>query len=269
MGIPGDHGSAPLPTAEVAGRATPAGTTFALLPAAAGSAAPTLLLLAMSASDTLTALPYGRVGHLLWAKGWNVVSLDLPCHGADRRAHEPAELRGWAARSAAGEDIVAPFQARVDDVLRHLVATGTADPARLAAAGTSRGGFMALHAAAGNPCLRAVAAFAPVTDLLALDELSGLQTDSLAQGLALPRRCEALADRAVWVTIGDHDARVGTERVVAFVRGLEQQAAARGRPSQAWLRVLPVPGHTSLAEWHDQAAAWLLERLAPGPGPLP
>ena len=122
---------------------TPSGTAFAMLPTQTGGPAPTLLLFAMAGTDTLNTEPYCRIGRLLHAQGWNVVSLDLPCHGGDQRAGEPPELPGWAARLKAGEDIVAAFQKRANDVVEHLMATGIADPARLAAAGTSRGGFMA------------------------------------------------------------------------------------------------------------------------------
>ncbi|MFH1567022.1 MAG: prolyl oligopeptidase family serine peptidase [Gemmatimonadota bacterium] len=241
--------------------ATPAGTPFALLPPRPGPPGPALLLFAMAAADTLLAQPYGRVGRLLHARGWTVASLDLPCHGADRRPGEPAELAGWAACLAAGEDFVVPFRQRVDEVVAHLVASGLADPGRLAAAGTSRGGFLALHAAAGNPRIGAVAASAPVTDLLALTEFAGLEASLLARQRAVAHAVDALAGRAVWLTIGDGDQRVDTDRAVALARGLARAAAARGLPSRVSLHVLPVPGHTSRPEWHDQAAAWLQEAV--------
>ena len=83
---------------------TPSGMAYAMLPPHAGKPAPTLLLFAMAGADTLCTEPYCWVGRLLHAQGWTVVSLDLPCHGDDRRAGEPAELAGWAARAANGED---------------------------------------------------------------------------------------------------------------------------------------------------------------------
>ena len=116
---------------------TTRGTSFALA-APRETPAPTLLLLAMGAVDTLTSAPYSRVGTLLHARGWAVVSVDLPCHGDDRRTGEPPELHGWAARVAAGEDIVADFRARAADVLEHLVAVGIADPERRLAQWTLR-----------------------------------------------------------------------------------------------------------------------------------
>lgn len=233
-------------------KATPVGNAYAMLTPHGGAPAPTLLLFAMSASDTLSIGPYCRIGSLLYAQGWNVASLDMPCHGADLRSGEPAEIAGWVARIAAGEDIVAAFRTRVNDVVDHLVAEGIADPARIAAAGTSRGGFMAFHAAAGNPKIRAVAAFAPLTDLLMLTEFAGHRSNSLCRQLALANVADALAEREAWITIGDADERVGTDKAVAFAGLLKGPVA---------LRVLPVPGHSSLPEWHDDATKWLTDRI--------
>ncbi len=236
---------------------TASGTEFAMLPLQGDAPAPTLLLFAMTGADTLTTEPYCRIGYVLHSQGWNVASLDLPCHGADRRKGEPVELVGWAARTAAGEDIVATFQTRVNDVIGHLVAAGAADPAQIAAAGTSRGGFMTFQAAAGNPRVRALAAFAPVTDLLALREFSGQDQNPLVKRLALANAVETLADRAAWITIGNADTRVDTDKAISFARALTRAALARDLPPRVTLHLLPSPGHSSEARWHDEAADWL------------
>ncbi len=237
---------------------TSAGTSFVMLPAQTGTPAPTLLLFARAGGDTLRIEPYCRVGSLLHARGWNVVSIDLPCHGDDRRPDEPPELAGWAARIAGGEDIVAAFQKRMNDVIEHLVATGLADPSRIAAAGTSRGGFLAFQAAVGNPRIRAVAAFAPVTDLIALHEFAGQEGNPLVRRLALGNTAETLADRAAWITIGNADARVDTDKAVAFARALAAAGQARSQACDVTLCVVPSPGHCGQSEWYDQAAEWFL-----------
>lgn len=248
-------------TGEVADVTAPCGTVFQMLAPCEGCG-PSLLLFAMSGTDTLTSAPYNCVGRILHAQGWNVVSLDLPCHGADRRAGEPEGIAGWAVRLAAGEDIVAAFRQRVNGVVAHLVSSGIADPHRIAAAGTSRGGFMAFHAAAANVSLRAVAAFSPVTDLLALTEFAGQHSNPLVRKLALTNAAEPLAGRAIWITIGDADARVGTERAVAFSRALLPAGPPSPVPVDVILRLVPVAGHRSCPEWHEDAAAWLKARMA-------
>lgn len=242
-------------------RKTSSGTAFAMLPPQSDAPAPTLLLFASTGQDTLSVEPYCLVGRLLHAQGWNVVSLDLPCHGADRRTGEPEELDGWAARVRQGEDMVAAFQARVNDVVEYLIASGIADPARIAAAGTSRGGFLAFQAAAGNPKIRAVAAFAPVTDLLALREFAGQEKNPLVQRLALTNAVESLAGRSAWITIGNADTRVDTGKAVAFANALTTAAQDRSPACDVTLLVLPIPGHSSDPQWHDAAAKWVLKTV--------
>jgi dienelactone hydrolase len=239
------------------------GTAYAMLSPSVKGPAPTLLLLATTGQSTLATEPYRRVGGLLHARDWNVVSLDLPCHGAQRRKGEPPQLAGWATRTARGDDIAADLCARVNKVLDHLVKSRVADPDRIAAAGTSRGGFMAFQAAAANPRIRAVAGFAPVTDLLALTEFANLKSNTLAQQLALVNVAGKLSDRSAWITIGDQDRRVGTDRAAAFAKALTRAAKQKKLRPHVELRVLPVPGHTSPPEWYDQAAAWLLSVVTP------
>ncbi len=250
----------------VAGLRTPSGTAYAMLPPQTNGPTPLLLLFAMADADTLTTEPYCRVGRLLHAQGWNVVSLDLPCHGVNRRTGEPPELEGWATRVANGEDIVAAFQKLVNDVVEHLVTIGVADSARIGAAGTSRGGFLAFQAAAGNPCIRAVAAFAPVTDLIALSEFAGQEINPLVKRLALVTAAATLADRAAWITIGNADTRVNTDKAIAFARELAAESTKHSLACDVTLRVLPTPGHCGLAKWHDEAARWFLQTVFPPEG---
>lgn len=246
----------PTLNTEIVTASTANGTAFCMYPPQHGPA-PTLLLLAMSGESTLRTEPYCCIGQRLHARGWNVISLDIPCHGADQREGEPAELPGWATRVATGEDFVAAFRTQVNEILSHLIAQGIADPACLGAAGTSRGGYLAFQAAAGNPLIRAVAAFSPVTTLLALGEFAALQAHPLAQQLALRQCVETLADRACWITIGSADARVDTDEAIAFTRALTQAAVRRDLPLPITLHLLPIPGHSSFVDWHNQAAEWL------------
>ncbi len=235
---------------------TAIGTSFAMLPVHTGKPAPTLLLFAMSGKDTLSTEPYCVVGRLLHDQGWNVASLDLPCHGSNRGENEPAELDGWAARTSADEDITAEFRLRINDVVDHLIGTGISDPKRFAAAGTSRGGFMAFHAAVGNPKIRAIAAFSPVTDLIALSEFTGQEDNPLVAKLALQESASKLADRNAWIYIGNADERVSTEKAVAFVEALTAASRKKVRKPDIVFHLLQTPGHVSFPEWHEDAAAW-------------
>lgn len=226
------------------------GTSYAIYPVHSVDPAPTLLLFAMSDKDTLATKPYCVVGRLLHDRGWNVVSIDLPCHGMDQRPNEPKELNGWAFRIAEGEEITADFQMRVIDVIQHLVGAGLSDPQRIAAAGTSRGGFMAFHAAAVNPQIRAVAGFSPVTDLAALTEFAGMENNPIVEKLALTQSADLLEGRNAWIYIGCKDKRVGTEKAASYALALCEAGCKTS------YREMQTPGHVSLTDWHSDAALW-------------
>jgi pimeloyl-ACP methyl ester carboxylesterase len=217
----------------------------------------------MDGQGTLSQDPYRLVGLRLHAQGWNVVSFDLPCHGADRRPGEPPEMKGWAARTRAGEDWIAPFAAKARCVLDYAVRKGLADPARLAVAGTSRGGFMALQLAVRLPDLRAAAAFATVTDLTALYEFDGLHELPRVQAWRLESNADALAGRPVWLIIGEQDERVGTDRTVSLARSLGDAAKAKGIAPAVCFTLANSIGHRSFPEWHDLAADWFQTVITP------
>jgi predicted amidohydrolase/dienelactone hydrolase len=243
---------------------TPGGVRFGLLGEKGTAPAPVLFLFANSIEDTLSQDAYVKVGRLLLPEGFLGVALDVPCHGEDRKKGEPEGLAGWRARLERGDDLVAPFARRASAVLDHLVKEGYADAGRVAACGTSRGGFLALHFAAAEPRVKCVAAFAPVTDLLALTEFRGMEKHAATKALALAGHADQLAGRSVWVCIGNQDQRVGTDHVIAFTRKLAGAPVARQEPADVELHVMPTAGHRINATAHDEAAAWILRRLQKG-----
>ena len=159
------------------GERKPAGLRFAIIGEKPPAPAPVLFIFALDCRTTLSLDAYALVGAILREKGVLLDSLDLPCHGEDIREGEPEQLKGWRARADKGIDFVAEFTPKASSVLDHLVKEGYADPARVAACGTSRGGFMALRFAA--------AGFSPVTDLTALSEFSGIADRKLVDSLRL------------------------------------------------------------------------------------
>ncbi len=174
-------------------------------------------------------------------------------HGDDIRVGEPTELRGWAYRIAHDIDIVAHFQIQVNYIINYLIVNGISDPEYIATAGTSRGGFMAFHTAISNQVIRAIAAFSPVTDLVSLSEFSENKNNALAQKMALANMAEKLADRFVWITTGNADARVDSDKTIDFANNIKMI----NHNNTLQLHVVPIPGHCSLQEWHADAATWL------------
>lgn len=249
---------------------TAEGVAFALLGDKPATPAPTVFVLAQEMKATLDDGYYNRIGQLLAAKGFLCVSLDLPCHGADVREGEQAGgLTGWATRVKQDGNFVEPFTRRASRVVDHLIAEKFTDPKQIAVAGTSRGGFMALHTAAADERFRAAIAFAPVTHLPVLREFAGLEQHEATRSLSIMPLADKLAGRAVWTAIGNQDARVGTDECIAAMRAIVL-ASARKQPDPNFvvpveLRVFPIAGHGMYPTAHDDAAAWLLKQFSKQP----
>lgn len=248
---------------------TPGGARFGLFGEKPAAPAPTLFVFA-STIDALEA-DGGRInaatGVELAREGWLYVTLDVPCHGADRVEGQPTELEGWAHRVKTGEDLFDPFARRCSEVLDQLIAEGYTDPERVAATGTSRGGLTALHFAAAEPRVKAVTAISPVTDPLALREFEGVTADqvrSITAGSLVPK----LAGRPVGITMGNDDARVDTDACIAFTRAL----VATARRQDANQPVVPVElvigpaaGHTNIAGAYSIAARFIERYVGANP----
>ncbi|MGE0755561.1 MAG: hypothetical protein AB7F89_01400 [Pirellulaceae bacterium] len=237
---------------------TTGGIVFGIWPDKPPRPAPTLFVLAASISETLESAYFRQAGEMLAREGWMLVSVDLPCHGREVRTGESAGLSGWRSRVDRGEDVMADVTQRLRGVLDYLLMERLADPARIAALGTSRGGFAALHFAATDPRVACVAGFAPVTDLAHLSEFRGAAELALVGQLALNRQADALAGRGVWLVIGDRDARVSTDSAIALARQVTASSLRLGRPARVDLHVIAEPkGHTVPAGYAELAAQWL------------
>jgi poly(3-hydroxybutyrate) depolymerase len=230
-------------------------------PAAVTRPAPTLIFLSTSLESTFNTT-YGGIPRLAHDAGWIVVSLDVPGHGRDIRGDEfdNAGMYTWRARLAGGENIVETFTRRLSAVVTLLVASGDADASRVFVGGISRGGFMALHAAAADPRIAAVVALAPVTELDVLMEFIGSADTSRTD---VSQQAAALAGRPVWITIGTHDDRVDTAACLRFAEAVASAAARGGKTSRLELHVRQAESHTYPSDAEPQAAAWL-QKIAGG-----
>lgn len=250
---------------------TESGIEFGVWGRRDGERQPTLIVLASTIQETLGRPYYRQCGNrLVHESGWLCVSIDLPCHGEQRRDGESAGLTGWRKRVEAGEDFVSEFNQRLSTVLDHLIANGYTDPRRIAACGTSRGGFLATHFTAADHRVACVVGFAPVTDLAKLSEFQGMEKDTLTRKLSLANLAEALTGRWVLIGIGDQDQRVSTDAAIDFARKL---TIARSRVQ---LHVFSEPrGHTTPNGFPELAADWIhsvfrpeiAEPNTPGNGP--
>lgn len=225
------------------------------------SQAPSIIVVGSDLEYSLTNDEINEVGRLLGPKGVASFALDVPCHGADARPGEPDGLNGWRARLDRDEDFVLPFTKKVAAIIDFLVAEGYSDPNRIAVVGTSRGGFMGLHAMAADPRICCGVAFAPVTELTVLGEFKGLENHELTQSIALNKVADRLAGRPLWMCIGNHDERVGTDHLIEFSRRVVAASFFQNKPAPVEIHVMQTEGHRIHATAHVEAELWLLGHL--------
>eukprot|EP00913_Durusdinium_trenchii_P028501 g26729.t1 len=243
---------------------TPDGVEYGLWGKPTEKPAPTLVVLAGTIEGTLGGRTYRQCGNQLAKQGYLLVSIDIPCHGKQSIPGQPNGLTGWSHRVGKNENIVDENNARLSKVLDHLIRTGVTDPKRIAACGTSRGGFLAIHFAAADKRVKCAAGFAPVTDLAALSEFRTRAGHPLVKKLSLANQAEKLAGRPVWVIIGDRDDRVGTDKAYEFASRVSAAARKKNVPSNVALHILSEPrGHTTPPGGPEMAAKWIDRQLHP------
>lgn len=248
---------------------TAEGIPFAVLGEKPAAPAPTLFVFGGDARSSLLGEDVNQIGRLLMPHGYLCVSVDVPCHGFDiRDGEKPAGLEGWKNRIVNGEDLAANFSARSSKVLDHLIAEKFTDPARVAVAGTSRGGFAALHFAAADPRVKQAIGFAPVTHLPALTEFAGAQEHPKVLAQSVIHVADKLVGKPLLLIIGNDDARVSTADCLTL--GLEIVKKSKGKlnPIPVEVRLVgtidhrlharPMPQYGQLCSPHAEAAAWLL-----------
>lgn len=204
--------------------------------------------------------PYDIPARLFAAAGHAVVSFDLPNHGEQINAFGQG-IVGLCAAFGAGEDPFAQFvaqgQAVIDACLEQGVGTGG-----VYVCGVSRAGYCALRLAAADPRIRGVAGLAPVTDWRVLSEFAAVREQPAVAALALEHWAEDLAGRPVFLTIGNHDVRVGTDCCVRFaLRLLELEDQTTTGASALQLHVVKAAGHSLDARWRTAGAEFLLDQV--------
>ncbi len=249
------------PQAEVL--TTKTGVRYGVWPKKPSEPAPTLFIFAGAIEDSLNNEYFRQCGNQLAQQGYLCVSVDLPGHGKEVREGEPQGIDAWRFRiEKKKEDPIAEATARFSKVLDELIETKLTDPEKIAACGTSRGGFMAVHFAAADPRVKAAAPFAPVSNLLALREFANMSDPSPAEKLSLKHLDEKLAGRAIWLIIGDRDDRVSTDDSITFCRAVTAAALRANKPALVDFHIVSEPqGHTTPKGAADMAAPWIARQL--------
>lgn len=226
--------------------------------------APTLFVFAHGIEEMQRQPVYTEVCVILATQGWISVVIEPPCHGEDVRTGEPGQLDGWRYRIEHDDDFMSAFTARASAVLDVLIKDGVTDPRRVAVCGTSRGGFLAFHFAAADPRVKAAAGISPVTRLTALREFSTTSQREKAEQLDVARLAPQLGGRAIWLSIGNNDARVNTDDAIDFTREVVRASSQPDKPDAVIpveLLVAPSRGHSKIDQAHEILATWLINQF--------
>lgn len=161
---------------------------------------------------------------------------------------------------AAGVDIFADLAMTARVMLDECIRRGWARAGRVVVCGTSRGGHAALCLLAADARLLAAAVHAPVTDLPALQEFAELADNPIVRHWTAPALALQLADRPVFLHIGEEDPRVNA----ASCFDLHARLTAASRVLPPTLYTLPGSTHGAafLEPGYHAAAAFLLARCA-------
>jgi pimeloyl-ACP methyl ester carboxylesterase len=244
-------GDLPLHTAVTKG-----GIRFGWVGERSPGPAPTVFFLGGAIEDSLVGPQYTEAIRTL-GPAVLCVTFDIPGFGEDRREGEPGSISTWRYRLERGQDLTGDFVRRASAVLDYLIAEGFTDPKRVAAFGTSRGGFVSLHFAAADRRVTQVAGFAPVTDLFALREFATIQNEQPARAVCAARIADRLTDRSIWIMIGSTDFRVSTQRATQFAERVVEAALAQGRAPNIELHIASSGGHALPPGAYEAGARWL------------
>lgn len=224
-----------------------------------------LLTFATERNQSLADRPYRLTADYFLSKGHRAASFDLPAHG-DRVDRFGGQIAGFRNAFVAGVDPFAMFVKDGAAVIDECIKRGLVKPGRIAVAGTSRGGYMALRLLASDDRITAGAGYAPVTDWRELAEFAADKTRDDVRDLQLVNFVEGMAGKHVYVAIGKTDTRVSTQRCQAFVESLSKANADSGLPTTLVdFQLTSDTGHSLSDSWYERGRKWLLDRIAPSP----
>jgi pimeloyl-ACP methyl ester carboxylesterase len=206
---------------------------------------PVIVVLALDEASTLhDGDSTGGIVPDLISAGYTVLSMDLPCQGADADPTVSNPLYCWAKRLAAGDrDFFVRFCAGLSDVL---------DAAAIKKAGLlglSRGGYMATVCAAYDARFTAIVLENPLTDLNYLTEFKQMPVDESLYNLQ--QYIPYLEGRRKMLSIDKVDVRVGASLAISF-----------GQQLGAEIEVTDAPNHTITPAVASAAAQWFVAQGA-------
>ena len=129
--------------------------------------------------------------------------------------------------------------------------------------GSSRHGFVTLHAMARNPDVSAGVAHQPVVHWPRMKEFQGMEGNPVVMRHSLYDLVDRFPPRPLYVQTGYADLRVGQDRIEALIAPLSEDYERRGCGSLFTRELMPIPGHDGTrvpVPALDSVVDWLCEQ---------
>lgn len=220
-----------------------------------------LLTFATDRETSLDVEPYCLAARVFLHQGHRALSIDLPNHGTRVDAYG-AGITGLRNAFVDGQDRFAMFVEEAIAAIDWCVDYDVAVPGRIGTCGTSRGGYFALRLLATDPRVIAGAGFAPVTDWRDLSEFAADRERADVAALRLSCFADALAGKAVFFAIGNHDERVNTASCCRLYLDLLESNVRLGfGPQYVDFYCTDDAGHSMGNDWYRLGAEFLVNRI--------
>jgi esterase FrsA len=187
---------------------------------------PSLFYFALSGYESLFMDPFRQPADLLADTQVRVFSFTLPYHGEGLDPHKA--VGHWMHELLQGNDIIRPFLQQLVACIQFLIDKKLAAPDQMAAAGISRGAFIAAHLASMHAGIRWLLGFAPMTSFILDGKHQELQENALINSLGVMYLSEQLAGKTIRFYVGNRDVRIGTEQCFAFMQDLVEKTYQKG-----------------------------------------
>jgi len=170
--------------------------------------------------------------------GHRVASFALPNHGDQVNGYGEG-LEGMAASIAAGNDVFGEIRRTGTAFIDLVMDKGLTADGVILLEGISRGGIAALNIMAADRRVSAAALHAPVTYLPAVREFAHLENSEIVTRANAVALVEQLADRHVFISIGETDRRISSPHSFDF----HARLSAASRKVRPVLFALPGESH--------------------------
>ncbi len=226
--------------------------------------APTLFYFCAAGKQTLSSSPF--VDPLLALDDcWRVLSISLPFH-EEGQNNRDALQNFWLPTFEQSPFFLEAFLQQLDQLFHYGLEQQWWLPGEVAAAGLSRGGFIATHLAARHAEISTILGYAPLTSLERCQPLELIaQCAPEALRYNLSHLVPSLIRKKIFYLIGNRDQAVSTQACFNFLDSLVEAAFEQGIRSPSFeLRIRPSMGHLghgTSPEAFIEGIRWLEQQL--------